>query len=730
MIHYNIGVPSISVICDGGWSKRTHKHSYNAMGGVGVIIGAKTKKLLHIGIRNKYCYVCQHAESVGCKPKEHQCFKNWDSSSQAMEADIIVEGFLKANEYGVRYMTIIADGDSSTYARIQEEVPVWGRHVKKGECANHVCKCLRGNLEKLVDGNPSYKGKGNLTKAVRVRITSAVRCAIRMRSAEKDQKKAVKLLKKDIKNSVNHVFGDHTNCSLDFCKKRDNTSKDEHETENKIENETSYIDNLDDDIFQDQVKFWNEGASIREQEDSRKASNYSCSNPKLIKDVSIILNRVAAKSDRLLGNYTTNLAESWMHMRTKFDGGKVFNHCSRGSWHTRCFAGGLRCNEGPKWSPLVWEKCTETQPGQHFNDVYEQRNEKLIVGNRNKTKPENKVKRWKRKMKSVSESQTKKARLEYGNQARDVEPDVSTEELNKLINKFKEEQIDITGKKMLEIEENTKEQSNSKLWKLERKKRLTTSNFGCVFKRKVSLKVAPLVRTILHSKFKGTKWTEIGLENESAAVKEYLELKTELNEKLTFEKMGLVISKKCPFLAGSPDGKLTDINGKSGLIEIKNVLYNKPVSLTQAASLKTTKNFCLEIDKETKKLKLKKNHNYYFQCLGLLHITEFEWIDFVVRTENPYELHVERISPNVSLWNKILPKLKAFYHKVLLPEIVLPRHGKTPGIREPGLWVRYQVKLKKNEYDHEISQSRISQTNPWHHKEVKEQQQQKKLMIT
>ena len=45
MIHYNIGVPSISVICDGGWSKRTHKHSYNAMGGVGVIIGAKTKKL-------------------------------------------------------------------------------------------------------------------------------------------------------------------------------------------------------------------------------------------------------------------------------------------------------------------------------------------------------------------------------------------------------------------------------------------------------------------------------------------------------------------------------------------------------------------------------------------------------------------------------------------------------------------------------------------------------------
>ena len=94
-----------------------------------------------------------------------------------MEADIVVEGSLNANEYGIRYMTLIADGDTSTYAKIQEEVPVWGAHVKKGECTSNVCKCLRGNLENLVDANPSYKGKGNLTKASRIRITSDVRSA-------------------------------------------------------------------------------------------------------------------------------------------------------------------------------------------------------------------------------------------------------------------------------------------------------------------------------------------------------------------------------------------------------------------------------------------------------------------------------------------------------------------------------------------------------------------------
>ena len=139
-------------------------------------------------------------------------------------------------------------------------------------------------------------------------------------------------------------------------------------------------------MFEDQVKFWNEGAFIKEQEDSRKASNYSCVNPKIMKDVSIILNRVAAKSDGLLGNYTTNLAEPWMYMCTKFDGRKVFNHLSCGSWHTCCFAGGLRCNEGRKWSPLVWKKCTGTQPGQHSNEVYEQRKETLLFDN--KWKPE------------------------------------------------------------------------------------------------------------------------------------------------------------------------------------------------------------------------------------------------------------------------------------------------------------------------------------------------------
>jgi len=59
------GIPAISVTVDGGWSKRSHKQSYNAKSGVAVIIGNVTKKLLYLGVRNKYCSVCAVAANRG-----------------------------------------------------------------------------------------------------------------------------------------------------------------------------------------------------------------------------------------------------------------------------------------------------------------------------------------------------------------------------------------------------------------------------------------------------------------------------------------------------------------------------------------------------------------------------------------------------------------------------------------------------------------------------------------
>ena len=69
------------------------------------------------------------------------------------------------------------------------------------------------------------------------------------------------------------------------------------------------------------------------------------------------------------GNFTTNLAESYMNVRSKFDGGKQINRSQRGSWQGRCACAGLWLNIGPDWGPTTWESVTKTALGATFEVV-------------------------------------------------------------------------------------------------------------------------------------------------------------------------------------------------------------------------------------------------------------------------------------------------------------------------------------------------------------------------
>ena len=241
---FHEGVPAITVIVDGGWSKRSHKHSYNAKSGVAIIIGKETGKLLFIGVRNKYCHACASG-----KKNNHACFRNWNASSSEMETDIILEGFIEAEKvHGVRYTQFIGDGDSSVYPTLLTSVPIWGHAIKKIECANHACKCYRGALEKLVDDNPSYKGSGRLTKKMRQKLVSAARCAIRMRSKETDTREAVVKLNKDLLNGPSHCFGIHTHCSTDFCSVAQQSMQQSAMSSNVSEEAEENSEEMDDEI--------------------------------------------------------------------------------------------------------------------------------------------------------------------------------------------------------------------------------------------------------------------------------------------------------------------------------------------------------------------------------------------------------------------------------------------------------------------------------------------------
>ncbi len=81
-------------------------------------------------------------------------------------------------------------------------------------------------------------------------------------------------------------------------------------------------------------------------------------NPQLMHDIQLLVSRLVCKSERLITNCTTNLAENWMHIRCKFDGGKVVNRSQSGSWENRCCGAGIQKNVGKTWGPIMWEKMT------------------------------------------------------------------------------------------------------------------------------------------------------------------------------------------------------------------------------------------------------------------------------------------------------------------------------------------------------------------------------------
>ena len=104
------GVPAITVVADGGWSKKSHKHSYNARSGVAIIFDQRTKKLLFLAVWNN-SVVYKIAENKRIQSQHHRCYKHWSGSWTAMESDMICPGFQQSeSDHGVRYMRLIGDG--------------------------------------------------------------------------------------------------------------------------------------------------------------------------------------------------------------------------------------------------------------------------------------------------------------------------------------------------------------------------------------------------------------------------------------------------------------------------------------------------------------------------------------------------------------------------------------------------------------------------------------------
>ena len=214
-----------------------------------------------------------------------------------------------------------------------------------------------------------------------------------------------------------------------------------------------------------------------------------------------------------------------------------------------------------------------------------------------------------------------------------------------------------------EIEKNTRQQSQCKEWYEKRKCRLTASMFGVVVKRRKSIYLKSIVKTITkpsQTKNASCLW---GTENEKNALLRYHQYKDESNLPVNIcASCGLVVNPKWPWLGASPDALISDEREESvyGAVEVKCPASKSGISVLEACSDKA---FCMEIIDG--KPSLKKNHIYYYQSQGVMVICQLKFLDFVVYTVS--DVYVERIYFNEKEWQcHYTPQLTEFYFEYLM----------------------------------------------------------------
>lgn len=212
----------------------------------------------------------------------------------------------------------------------------------------------------------------------------------------------------------------------------------------------------------------------------------------------------------------------------------------------------------------------------------------------------------------------------------------------------------------LQLAEITKDQSNNSHWYMERRKRLTASNFGTVCNMKASTSCRNVVYNILYKPNIDNEYTRHGLEHEPVAKnKLYTKHGIKANDS------GLYVDKELPFLAASPDGLI----GNDSILEVKCPFKANMFSTPHEAIRNGTLLFC---HIKGNRIKLKENSKFYYQIQGQLHITGRRKCYFMVYTKN--WIHCEIIERDDEFWKgQMEGKLVRFYMECLLPEILEPQ---------------------------------------------------------
>ena len=208
----------------------------------------------------------------------------------------------------------------------------------------------------------------------------------------------------------------------------------------------------------------------------------------------------------------------------------------------------------------------------------------------------------------------------------------------------------------------TIDQGSSQFWYDQRSGRITASNFYRVCHMRESTEKSNVVKLLMNycPMEHVPEQLQWGHEKEIAASDLYLKKNSKKHNEVRLIESGLIINQKWPFLGASPDRiRRCKCHGKT-LVECKSLFAKRNLLPGVAASDK--------LFKTTTGFKLKEETSWYYQIQGQMGISGIHATDLVIYTNKGILIvHVEF---NAEFWQQILDKLKLFFAKFMVPELL------------------------------------------------------------
>ncbi|KAH9383266.1 hypothetical protein HPB48_024383 [Haemaphysalis longicornis] len=227
-LYSDLGQPpnNIDVMFDGTWMTRGRSSHI----GVGCIIEVYTGLVIDHVVLSNFCLGC----AIGPKASdegyedwlaEHECQRNIDCGAGRMEVEAALIMFKRSlSKNGLRYTTVMSDGDSRTMHGLKEEGVYGFVPIEKKDCINHVCKrmhtALRNVREQKKAQGVTLGGRGKLTDRKIRRISSYYGYALRSHAHD------VPAMQKAVQATLRHMAStdgapDHSLCpdgASSWCK--------------------------------------------------------------------------------------------------------------------------------------------------------------------------------------------------------------------------------------------------------------------------------------------------------------------------------------------------------------------------------------------------------------------------------------------------------------------------------------------------------------------------------